>query len=156
MSTKRLGTGEPTTSGHHAAWELAAEARTASLARALTGETLHAWRITDPAAVDDIVLMVDELITNAIVHGAGPVRLRLRLDGARVVAEVTDDNPAAPGSPSSPPLLDWSEQGRGLLLVAALASEFGCRPEDPGKTVWFTRLLHTANGHTPNGRTRLT
>ncbi|MFI0450064.1 ATP-binding protein [Actinomadura sp. 6N118] len=149
MSTKWLGIEKPTAGERDAAWELPAEARTASRARALTGDALRAWHVTTPD-VDDIVLMVDELITNAIVHGTGPVRLRLHLDGTRIVGEITDGNPTAPGAPSSPPLLDWSEQGRGLLLVSALASEFGSRPEGRGKTVWFTRLLHTANG---NGRT---
>ncbi|KAB2339436.1 ATP-binding protein [Actinomadura rudentiformis] len=148
MSTKWLGIQEPMTHERDAAWELPAEARTASRARALTGDALRAWHVTAPD-LDDIVLMVDELITNAIVHGTGPVRLRLHLDGLRIVGEITDGNPTAPGDPSSPPLLDWSEQGRGLLLVSALATEFGSRPESRGKTVWFTRLLHTPNG---NGR----
>ncbi|MFG2001582.1 ATP-binding protein [Spirillospora sp. NPDC048911] len=150
MSTKWLGIDDMTGYDERdAVWELAAEAAAASRARTLTAETLRAWRVTDPADVDDIVLMVDELITNAIVHGTGPVRLRLHLDGPAIVGEITDDDPAVPGAPAAPPLLDWSEQGRGLLLVTALATGYGCRPAGRGKTVWFTRLLHTANG---NGR----
>ncbi|MGI5169730.1 ATP-binding protein [Spirillospora sp. CA-253888] len=130
-----------------AVWELAAEARAASRARALTGRALREWRVPDPADIDDVVLMVDELITNAVLHGGGPVRLRLRLDGPLLTGEVGDRNPAAPAPPGpGPGVLDWAEDGRGLLLVGALATDFGVRPEPAGKTVWFSRLLHGMNG----------
>ncbi|MFC6937315.1 ATP-binding protein [Actinomadura yumaensis] len=78
------------------AWDLPAEIRAAARARELTGRALRGWHVSDPTDVDDIVLMVDELITNAVVHGGGPVRLRLRLDGSRVIGEVSDANPAGP------------------------------------------------------------
>ncbi|WP_165965637.1 ATP-binding protein, partial [Actinomadura bangladeshensis] len=79
-----------------AAWDLPAEARAASRARDLTARTLHRWHLADPAAAGDIVLMVDELVTNAVVHGTGPVRLALRLDGTLLTAEVSDAHPAEP------------------------------------------------------------
>ncbi|HEU5030629.1 MAG TPA: ATP-binding protein [Spirillospora sp.] len=138
---------DPSTGGHTAgpgaSWELPAEPRTAARARALTARALDAWHVTDPGDVDDIVLMVDELVTNAVVHGAGPVRLGLYLDGARLIGEVGDADPAAPGpARPAPPVLDWAEAGRGLLLVTALATGFGARSHPAGKTVWFTRDLH--------------
>ncbi|NVI93059.1 ATP-binding protein, partial [Actinomadura sp. BRA 177] len=77
-------------------WDLPAQARAASRARALTAAALRHWHVTDPADTGDIVLMVDELVTNAVVHGTGPVRLALRLDGTLLTAEVTDAHPAAP------------------------------------------------------------
>ncbi|MFB4303832.1 ATP-binding protein [Actinomadura sp. NTSP31] len=135
-----------------ASWELPDDTRTASRARALTTRTLGAWHVDDPADVDDIVLIVDELVTNAVVHGTGPVRLALRLDGARLTGEVGDADPAAPpAARPAPAVLDWAEAGRGLLLVTALATGFGARPHATGKTVWFTRDLNRVNGHQSNG-----
>ncbi|QKG19015.1 ATP-binding protein [Actinomadura verrucosospora] len=137
--------------GHPAAtWELPAEPRSAARARALTAQALDAWRVTDPGDVGDIVLIVDELVTNAVVHGTGPVRLGLRLDGGRLTGEVGDTEPAAPGpARPAPPVLDWAEAGRGLLLVTALATGFGARPHPAGKTVWFTRDLHHPGANAP-------
>ncbi|WP_168220907.1 ATP-binding protein [Actinomadura sp. WMMA1423] len=128
------------------AWDLAPDPRAVSRARALTRRTLRRWRVTGRDDTDDIVLIVDELVTNAVVHGTGPVHLALRLDatrsGVRLTGEVGDADPRAPGTtPGPPPVLDWSEAGRGLLLVACLATEFGARPAPPGKTIWFTRDL---------------
>lgn len=132
-------------------WELAAERRAAARSRELTRQALEVWAVSDPGDVDDIVLIVDELITNAVMHGAGPVRLRLVLDGPLLRGEVSDGSPLAPRpSGVDPGGLDWSEAGRGLMLVSALSADFGARPTPQGKTVWFVRHLHTANGTVPN------
>ncbi|MFC4907335.1 ATP-binding protein [Actinomadura gamaensis] len=139
-------------------WVLAADPRAAAHARTLTTRTLRDWTrrghlAADPCALDDVILIVDELITNAVVHGRGTVRLRLTLDGAPatpvLLGEITDDHPGLPasvraGRPAPPPVLDWSEDGRGLLLVDALATDYGAYARPPGKTVWFTRSLEPA------------
>ncbi|SEG81628.1 Histidine kinase-like ATPase domain-containing protein [Thermomonospora echinospora] len=131
--------------GHVLAWELAGDTTAAARARALTRRTLILWRVEDPADVDDVVLMVDELVTNAIVHGTGPVRLRLRLEGRELLAEVGDDSPLVPRPRrADPAAVDWSETGRGLLLVTALAGDHGTRQSGHGKVVWFSRLLRRA------------
>ncbi|MFF5261488.1 ATP-binding protein [Actinomadura viridis] len=157
MSAKGL---ETERRGRHeervASWDLAAETTSAAAARTLTAEALRRWRVDDREDVDDIVLMVHELVTNAVVHGHGRVRLRLCLHGARhgprLTAEVGDGNPAAPGPPGpGPEILCWAEGGRGLLLVGALASAFGTRPQGEGKTVWFSRDLRAVNAHPPGG-----
>ena len=134
-----------------AVWELAAGPAAASRARDLTRRALRDWRVTDPGDGDAIVLIVDELVTNAVVHGAGPVRLTLRLHGPReprrLTGEVHDHGTGAlpdPAVHTGATALDWSEDGRGLLLVAALATDHGARPGPCGTTVWFTRALAPA------------
>jgi anti-sigma regulatory factor (Ser/Thr protein kinase) len=151
LSTNGLGVeGRGRQDERVARWDLPAETGSAATARALTGEALRQWRVPDQADVDDIVLMVDELVTNAVLHGQGQVRLRLRMREAHITAEVGDDSPVRPAPPGrGPDLLEWAEDGRGLLLVGALASAFGTRPETHGKTVWFSRTLRSMNGHSP-------
>ncbi|MBE1536430.1 ATP-binding protein [Actinomadura algeriensis] len=137
--------------GRAAAWELPAWTGAAAAARALTIGALRDWRVADPGDADDIVLIVDELVTNAVLHGAGPIRLRLRLHGRRLVGEVADARPTGPPpAPADVPV--WDEAGRGLLLIAALATEYGTAGGAngaAGKTVWFSRLLTPGDGHRP-------
>ena len=118
--------------------DLPAGTAAARRARTLARETLLRWGAGEPADVDDVVLMVDELVSNAVVHGAGPVRLALRADGVMVVGEISDTSPLLPAP--APTDLE-SEHGRGLWLVAMLAADHGVRPEPVGKTVWFTRSV---------------
>jgi len=120
-----------------ASWELGGEVTAAARARALVRRTLPRWRVSDPADVEDAVLLVDELVTNAILHGTGEVRLRLRLEGRRLVGEVADGSPRLPRPRSPGERSDWAESGRGLMLVAALAEEHGVRVNGHGKVVWF-------------------
>lgn len=124
-----------------ASWELGGEVTAAARARALVHRTLPLWRVSDPADVEDAVLLVDELVTNAILHGGGNVRLRLRLEGRRLVAEVADDSPRLPRPRRPGGQVDWAESGRGLLLVAALADDHGSRLTGHGKVVWFGLVL---------------
>lgn len=124
-----------------AAWELPADLRAPGQARSLIRTELSVWRLSDPADVDDIVLMVDELVANAVVHGKGPIRLRLLLDGLLLRGEISDDSPLEPPPPPRGGRPFDAEDGRGLFLVAALAAESGCRGDATGKTVWFTRWL---------------
>jgi anti-sigma regulatory factor (Ser/Thr protein kinase) len=129
-----------------ACWRLSSASTAAATARTLTQQALRRWRVPAGMDGDDIVLMVDELVTNAVLHGYGPVGLRLSIVAgpgaaigrALVRGEVTDASPLVP-QPCVPG--DDAEGGRGLLLVTALAGEFGVMPGGYGKIVWFTREL---------------
>ena len=82
---------------------------------------------------EDVLLVVSELTTNAIIHGRPPVELRLRYDGQRVVVEVHD---AAAFLPRKQRPTADDEHGRGLLLVSRVTGRWGTRPTDRGKAVW--------------------
>jgi len=107
----------------------------ASFARRATAHAADLWRL-DREMTDTALLLVSELVTNAIRHGTPPVRLSLRLDRDRLRVEVTDSSPALPELTRPEP-----DQigGRGLQIVQLLAARWGASSSSRrlGKTVWF-------------------
>jgi anti-sigma regulatory factor (Ser/Thr protein kinase) len=93
----------------------------------------------DPDLVEDAELLVSELVTNAIKHGKPSILLRVRSEPPGIGVEVQDAGPENPVMPTEEPVHD-QRSGRGLRMVAAVASAWGVRrPADgPGKVVWFT------------------
>jgi PAS domain S-box-containing protein len=83
--------------------------------------------------VMDATLATSELVTNAVRHGRPPVELRMRIEGADVQVEVRD---RATYQPRKLRPDDDDEHGRGLQIVAALATRWGTRPTEHGKSVW--------------------
>ena len=83
--------------------------------------------------VDDLVLIVSEMVTNAVRHGAPPVRLEVLADDDVVRIAVGDGDP---GLPRPREVDDDAEGGRGMVLVDLLAADHGVRAQPPGKTVW--------------------
>ncbi|WP_405578606.1 SpoIIE family protein phosphatase [Streptomyces sp. NBC_01092] len=101
-------------------------------ARRFTARTLRRWHVQE--AADAVLLVVSELVTNALVHTQGSVRLDLVLRGNRVRVSVSDSSPRAPAKPV---IVDWeSTGGRGLLLVEAVSDASGTVPVAGGKQVW--------------------
>lgn len=109
-------------------------------ARRDLADQLHGWVL--PVLVDDAVLILSELATNALTHGTGPVwyRLRRTVDAAGAEAvrlEVGDHGPGCPdGSlPGAQPPADACH-GRGLHIVASLATAWGTAVLPHGHLVW--------------------
>jgi GAF domain-containing protein/anti-sigma regulatory factor (Ser/Thr protein kinase) len=101
-------------------------------ARRFTARTLRSWKVTQE--MDAALLVVSELVTNAMVHTRGEVRLDLTLTGDRLRVAVSDSSPRAPARQAS---VDWeSTGGRGLLLVEAVSQSWGSVPLSGGKQVW--------------------
>ena len=121
----------------HAPFETSAETVPSSVAR-LRRFAVQACRTGAPGVDGDVVaLLVSELVTNALLHGSGEVRLRvLPVDGG-VRVEVHDASRTLPSLRHPRP---DEEGGRGIALVDTLATTWGADACDDGKTVWF--VLH--------------
>ncbi|WP_088319267.1 SpoIIE family protein phosphatase [Kineosporia sp. R_H_3] len=113
-------------------WPVADAAVAVQGIRHAVADVLRRWSLP-PGRADDVLLVVTELTTNAIVHGRPPVELRLRHDGRRVVVEVHD---AAAYLPRKQRPTTDDEHGRGLVLVSRVTERWGTRPTDRGKAVW--------------------
>ncbi|MEU7059236.1 ATP-binding protein [Streptomyces sp. NPDC046197] len=103
---------------------------------------LGGWNLPSEAA-EDVLLVVSELVTNALVHAVAPATLRLGrvLVGGRkaVRVEVTDRGPARPAEPTAC-APDPDEHGRGLGIVNALSARCGER-SCPGETGRWAEVL---------------
>jgi anti-sigma regulatory factor (Ser/Thr protein kinase) len=102
------------------------------LTRARLSVVLGEWDL-DGETREDILLVVTELLSNAVDHGRGPVRLAVEFRGGTVRVEVHD---AAPDPPRPLPPDPQRVRGRGLHLIEALSCRWGWVDDPAGKTVW--------------------
>ncbi|MEU9286380.1 ATP-binding protein [Streptomyces sp. NPDC048275] len=93
----------------------------------------------DEPLAETLILLVSELVTNAVVHTGCPAVLRLTLPGVpgetvgTVRLEVADSS----ACPPTPRHADGDEtNGRGLELVDGLADRWGWNLEGAGKSIW--------------------
>ncbi|MFE6737540.1 ATP-binding protein [Streptomyces tubercidicus] len=100
-----------------------------------TAAVLRRWAVP-PSLAYDVVLVVSELVSNAVEHGLGGVSLRVRRADGELCIEVSDDNPAPARLRAAG---DYDVSGRGLFLVAVLARDWGVSTD--GKTTWATFRL---------------
>ncbi|MFE5731398.1 SpoIIE family protein phosphatase [Streptomyces sp. NPDC056528] len=111
--------------------------RSVAAARAFVRDTLQGWG--HPELVDDAVVLTSELVTNAVIHaGTAADVLCLRSDDS-IRVEVSDryperEIPVQSGRTLASP---DRENGRGLLLCAALAHRWGVDYSPTRKHVWF-------------------
>ncbi len=107
-------------------------------ARAVTASVLARWHCSQDC-VDDAVLIVSEMVTNAIRHGHGRVRLKLRRRTGMLRLEVRDGSSRLPMMLAADPN---AECGRGLRIVAQLAHRWGSTRVRGGKIVWAELDYH--------------
>lgn len=96
---------------------------------------LERWGLDSLAFTTEMV--VSELVTNVIRHATGTATVRLIRDQS-LTLEVSD------GATTVPHLRHariQDEDGRGLLIVAALTDRWGTRYTEDGKTVWTEEPL---------------
>ncbi|QXJ24168.1 SpoIIE family protein phosphatase [Actinomadura graeca] len=118
-----------------ATWELEPRSSMVPQARAQVAARLTGWRME--GITDTVQLLVTELVTNALVHGAGAIGLRL-IKGTTLLGEVYDDGHDMPQLCHAEAT---DESGRGLQLVSHLAERWGTHRADQGKVVWFEHPL---------------
>ncbi|MFC7493025.1 MULTISPECIES: response regulator [unclassified Nocardioides] len=109
-------------------------------ARRFVRNQLIEWGIE--STVEDAMLVVSELATNALTHAESSYRVRLTAVGPALRIEVEDDGT---GTPEPQPLTETEEHGRGLHLVGALAASWGMESvESGGKRIWAELPLASA------------
>ncbi|WP_425269792.1 SpoIIE family protein phosphatase [Kitasatospora cineracea] len=120
--------------------------RSAAAARGFVRDALLGWGL--PEVVDDAVVLVSELVTNAVVHAGTAAEVVCLREEDTVRIEVSDRHPER-GLPSFANVTMNSERyadpdgegGRGLLMCSALSSSWGVEYTAGRKTVWFRLAL---------------
>ncbi|MEV6210747.1 ATP-binding protein [Kitasatospora sp. NPDC051914] len=127
---------EPGCAFHHrlrAALEPADLAAVGAVRRRLRA-ALDRWGVP-PEAVDTAELLATELVTNALVHTGQRAVFDAVLTPDRLLRiEVRDGVARVPGRRSP---AEYATSGRGLLLVEALADDWGVQLRGDGKVTWF-------------------
>ena len=81
----------------------------------------------------DLELAVTELVANAVMHGSGPIELRVELDDGTVRGQIIDQ-----GEGFEAELRERGAEevgGRGLMIVGALSARWGVF--EGSSHVWF-------------------
>jgi hypothetical protein len=88
----------------------------------------------DEGAVERLLLAYEELASNALRHGRGPVRITVTTTGAFWLLEVSDASTDTPPSPAVG--RDPAQGGLGLHLVARISEAHGWAIDGARKVVW--------------------
>ncbi len=104
-------------------------------ARRLVLAVVRGWDLQlTSETLEELALLCSEIIANAVRHTTGPSTVTVLWTGTRLRVEVTD---TAPELPFPRGCTDHAESGRGLMLIAAIATDWGTAPTPTGKAVWF-------------------
>lgn len=109
-------------------WEYTLHVPHDALAIGVARSTLHAVLVRhgQAAMLDTAGLLASELLTNAYLHSEGPASLRMRWTDDVLRLGVWDSDPRPPEQlPMGPMPADEAQSGRGLLLVAVYADDWG-------------------------------
>ncbi len=118
---------------HHLSFELEPTIRAPAQARRYCDAACREWALDRLSA--DCQLLVSELVTNAVVHGAGPISLEFQHFDGSLRVSVMDPHASPPFELRDARRDD--DSGRGLAIVAAVATTWGSWCERDGTQVWF-------------------
>jgi hypothetical protein len=120
-------------------FRLTREPAAAAEARGQVRTLIRTWKV--PVDPDITVLLASDLVTSAIMHGNGQtVTLSVRCSRGHLRIDVYDTSRSRPGGAGEPP---GTENGRELVLVAALSAEWGSFRTPAGQAVYFTLPFQT-------------
>lgn len=119
--------------------ELPAAVTSPALARRFVMERCAASG--DAALAEVVVLLVSELVTNAVLHARTASVLRLHRGDGRLRVELHDAS-TEPAVARPAGQNGQRTGGRGVLLVESLADRWGSDVGEHGKTVWFEVVVH--------------
>jgi anti-sigma regulatory factor (Ser/Thr protein kinase) len=129
-----------------ASWQLPADPAVVTEARDLVTRRLTAWGLDDMVFTTELI--VSELVTNAICHASGPIRLRLICQEV-LICEIADTSNTSPRLRHA---RTTDEGGRGLFLIAHLADRWGTRYTDDGKIIWTEQTIRPHHRPEPPAR----
>lgn len=95
-----------------------------------------AEHVGDAADNGTLALLTSELVANGVLHARTHLHLGITAGDDHVLVTCADDDTS--GTPAVPAPDHGRPSGRGLMLVNAMASEWGVLRSEGGKTVWFT------------------
>jgi anti-sigma regulatory factor (Ser/Thr protein kinase) len=121
--------------GRTTRWNLPTDPAVVRDARALATGQLASWGLE--SLISTTELIVSELVTNAIQHGAGPIILRLILH-QQLTCEVWDAGSCVPRLRHARTM---DEHGRGLFIIAQLSQRWGTRYTTDNNVVWVEQEL---------------
>ncbi|RXS83695.1 ATP-binding protein [Streptomyces sp. TM32] len=132
----------PSRTADHTSCRLAHRPEAVGHARRIARPLLHSWRVGEEASAS-VLLVLSELVTNAVVHARPPLALHLHLHrehaDLRVWIAVTDGGPATrTGCCAASRAQD--EHGRGLFLIDTLATSHGTCMHGGGSITHWARL----------------
>ena len=94
--------------------------------------------------VEDVLVVISELVQNVSQHTTGGGNLAVRCERRTIVVEVRDGDATLPRQKRPD---DRRPGGRGLLLVAGMAREWGALTEGNGKVVWAEFVVPADASH---------
>jgi anti-sigma regulatory factor (Ser/Thr protein kinase) len=97
--------------------------------------------VLDAGDVELAVLIVSELVTNAVLHAGTPCEVSVRTADGLLRVEVHDGDTRPPVRRLSPS--DSVATGRGVRMLQSLGERWGVETDECGKTVWWELRLST-------------
>lgn len=119
--------------------ELPCDKRAPRTARYLLSDWM--CRLHHPDCLDDALLLLSEVVTNAVVHAGPPLEVHFGFATDHDLRIAVHDGTRTLAEPSQPPdevLEPLPEHGRGLPLVAEMARDWTVTPDDRGKCFAFS------------------